>query len=186
MKAASRQRWIVAAALACAALVAWDNWPRTPAAHDTGRRATRPPKDLAEIVVAPVRAAASAPAAAEDQLDTALIAARTAAAPSRDDAFAARSWLRPPPPAPPPPPEGAAPPPPPPRAPPLPYKLLGRLDETPDKTVWYLGDGERLVLASPGETLDGAWRFDGAEAGQLRFTYLPLDQPQRLPIGAPP
>lgn len=105
------------------------------------------------------------------------------------DAFAKKSWAgappappRPPPPPPEPPP--AAPPPP--QAPPLPFKYIGQLQESAERTVWYLLQGERLVVAATGEVVDAVYRIEGAQAGQLRLRYLPLDQGQTLTIGAAP
>lgn len=149
-----------------------------------------------------VAAQASAPAAAVrpigargaalsalSALDTGLVARRTAADGKPPDAFAAHSWYVAPPPAPPAPVAWQPPPdPPPPQAPPLPFKYLGRLEESPERTVWYLLQGERLIVKASGEAIDDSYRIDGAEAGRLRFTYLPLGQQQALtlPIGAPP
>ena len=72
------------------------------------------------------------------------------------------------------------------KAPPLPFKYLGRLQESADRTVWYLLQGERFIVAATGELIDAVYRIEGAEAGQLRFRYLPLDQRQTLTIGAAP
>jgi hypothetical protein len=131
--------------------------------------------------------------AALSALDTGLVARRTTAGGQpggkAPDAFAAHSWTVVPPPAPPAPVVWQPPPePPPPQAPPLPFKYLGRLEESPERTVWYLLQGERLIVKASGEPIDSSYRIDGAEAGQLRFTYLPLGQQQTLtlPIGAPP
>ena len=92
-----------------------------------------------------------------------------------------------PPPAPPAPVVWQPPPePPPPQAPPLPFKYLGRLQESAERTVWYLLQGERLIVVASGESVDNTYRIDGAEAGQLRLTYLPLGQQQSLTIGVSP
>ena len=159
--------------------------------------APRPVPARATAARSAARAGAPTPAdppitgrdAALSALDTGLVARRTAAGGKAPDAFAAHSWHVAPPPAPPapvvwqPPPQPA-----PPQAPPLPFKYLGRMEESPERTVWYLLQGERLIVKASGEAIDGSYRIDGAEAGQLRFTYLPLGQQQSLtlPIGAPP
>ena len=119
-------------------------------------------------------------------LDTNLVKQRVPPDAKARDAFAKKSWFvaPPPPPPPPPPPSPAAPPPP--QAPPLPFKYLGRLQESADRTVWYLLQGERFIVAATGELIDAVYRIEGAEAGQLRFRYLPLDQRQTLAIGAAP
>lgn len=136
--------------------------------------------------VAARAASARDPKAALAALDTGLIAERNAAPQAAADAFAVRDWTPPPPPAPPQ--QAAAPaePPPPPQAPPLPFKYLGRLEESPERTVWYLGQGERLLVVSTGDVIDKTYRVEGFEAGQLRFTYLPLKTPQSLLVGGAP
>lgn len=150
----------------------------------TRRRAASPAAARAGATAA---AASDTPRSALAALDTSLVAQRTAGAGRPPDAFAAHSWFVAPPPAPPapvvfqPPPE-----PPPPQAPPLPFKYLGRLQESAERTVWYLLQGERLVVAASGESVDNTYRIDGAEAGQLRLTYLPLGQQQSLTIGVSP
>lgn len=137
----------------------------------------------------PAATATDAPQAREAALaalDTALIQARQPAAPVVRDAFARHSWALPAPPPPPAPAPPPAAPPLPPQAPALPFKYLGTLEEAPSPTVWYLAAGERLVVASSGETIDGLWRVDGLRDSRLLFTYLPLDQRLSLAIGGPP
>jgi hypothetical protein len=66
---------------------------------------------------------------------------------------------------------------------------MGRLEEAAGTTRWYLLAGERLIVASAGDEIDGRYRLDGISADRplvLRFTYLPLAQAQTLAIGAPP
>ena len=41
-------------------------------------------------------------------------------------------------------------------------------------------------MAGTGDVIDSTYRTEGAEGGQLRFTYLPLNQRQTLSIGVPP
>jgi hypothetical protein len=138
---------------------------------------------------APPGAAQPSNAAAEHaRLDPSVVNQRSATAKAKN-AFAARSWL---PPAPPPRPVPPAPPPPPPatpeppRAPPLPFKFAGRLEQPGAPTSWYLLLGERLVVVAVGDVIDGQYRVDAGSAGQLAFTYLPLQQQQLLSIGAAP
>lgn len=161
-------------------------------------KAARPRPLIAAALGLPLLAAGAllAPAAAVAQardakpapapLDTGVIATRSAASAPAGDAFAVRNWAPPPKPAPPPPPPEPAPPPPPPQAPALPFKYLGRLEESPERTTVYLAIGERLLVVSPGDIIDRVYRIDGYEAGQLRFTYLPLQIRQSMPIGAMP
>lgn len=119
-------------------------------------------------------------------LDTALVAQRVVPAAAAENAFATKSWFVTPP-APPPMPEPPPPPPPPPpQAPPLPFKYMGSMHESAQRTVWYLQQGERLIVAGSGDVIDSTYRTEGVEGGQLRFTYLPLNQRQTLSIGVPP
>ncbi len=119
-------------------------------------------------------------------LDTRLVQQRVGSVAGGLNAFAAKSWFVAPPPPPPPPPPAPAPEPPPPQAPPLPFKYMGMLQESPERTVWYLLQGERLVVAATGEQIDATYRIDGADGGQLRLTFLPLNQRQSLSIGVSP
>jgi len=145
---------------------------------------------------APVAANASAASAAASSgggsagaaLDTELVSQRVPAGNRPANAFAPKSWLvaAPPPPPPPPLPVVLPPPAPPPQAPPLPFKYVGVLHVSPDHTLWYLLSGERLIIAATGEVIDNTHRIDGADAGQLRFTYMPLAQRQSLAIGGTP
>jgi hypothetical protein len=63
---------------------------------------------------------------------------------------------------------------------------MGMLVESPERTVWYLLAGDRLIVASVGDVIDAVYRIDGADHGQIQFTYLPLDQRQQLAIGVLP
>ena len=101
------------------------------------------------------------------------------------DMFKSKSWYIPPPPPPkpkyvaPPPP----PPPPPPSAPPLPYKYTGSFQEPGQKMVVYLSRGDRLYSVSAGDTIEGTYKIEGINAGQLVMLYLPLNIRQNLRIG---
>lgn len=103
--------------------------------------------------------------------------ARVAAAGARN-LFDARNFDPPPPP---PPPVSAKPPPP--QAPPLPFKYQGKLVEAGVATV-FLVQGDRVVLARPGDTLGGLYRVETIQSGSVVFTYLPLDQRQTLATGS--
>lgn len=108
------------------------------------------------------------------------------------DAFASRSWyVAPPPPPPLPLPViEVAPPPvvvPPPKAPPLPFKHVGRMLEAGRATpVHYLMEGDRMLIVTDGDLIGGKYRFVGQIGNQLQFIYLPLDVRQNLPIAGAP
>jgi hypothetical protein len=105
------------------------------------------------------------------------------AGPARD-LFTSKSWYIAPPP--PPPVEIApAPPPPPPSAPPLPFSYMGRLlEDASQHPVYFLVKGDKLYTVAEGELIDGTYRLDGIDSGQLALTYLPLNIRQFLPLGS--
>jgi len=98
------------------------------------------------------------------------------------DMFQSKSWYVPPPP---PKPVKAAPPPPPPppTAPPLPFSYTGSYQAVGGNLVIYLARGDKLYAVSPGDTLDGTYKIEGVNAGELSIMYLPLNISQNLRIG---
>lgn len=107
----------------------------------------------------------------------------------RSNVFVPRSWAPPPPPPPKPvpPPEihGPPPPPPPTPPPPLPFAYLGQLDIAGEQTVFYLTQGERVHAVKVGDVIDGTYRIEANEGGQLQLTYLPLKARQALALRRP-
>lgn len=99
------------------------------------------------------------------------------------DIFAAKSW------APPPPKVVIAPPPPPPApvapsAPPMPYKFIGKMDDTSSLKA-FLNRGDRVYVVSVGEVLDNTYRVESIKSGQMILIYMPLNVSQTLSIGSP-
>lgn len=93
--------------------------------------------------------------------------------------FPVQTWQPPPPPTPPPrKPE-------PPKAPPLPFKYLGQLQEDRG-IVLFLEHGKLTLVARAGETVAGNWRIEKIMPQQATFTYLPLDQSQQLTLRTRP
>ena len=95
--------------------------------------------------------------------------------------FAPKSWVvvvPPPPPPPPPPPE-------PPRAPPLPFRFAGTLDDGAGRVSFFLLRGNAMLTVVVGDTIDNTYKLDSADGGVLSFTFLPLRERQQLPYGAP-
>ncbi len=110
------------------------------------------------------------------------------------NAFSVRDWLPPPPPAPrvvaapaqavvaP---VEAAPPPPPPLV--LPYRFIGMLDDPQSSAQRvFLAIGEKLIVASTGEVLDGGFRLDAIRATELVFTHVQQGRTVRLPLAGAP
>jgi hypothetical protein len=94
---------------------------------------------------------------------------------SANDPFTVSSWLPPPaPPAPPPPAVRPAPP----TAPPLPFGFVGQLDADAAKSQVFLSSGDRLLIVSPGDVIDGQYRLESIAATGVTFTYLPLNVKQ--------
>lgn len=69
-----------------------------------------------------------------------------------------------------------------PAAPPLPFKYLGRMDEGEASVLLLSFQGED-VMARAGDTLGGRYRVEEIAEASIRFTYLPLNEPQTLNIG---
>lgn len=95
------------------------------------------------------------------------------------DIFAVRTWEPPQPvvdikPAPPPPPQ----------APPLPFKFLGKIADPDKGTLYLLTRRDELLSVGVGDTIDGIYRIDKYDAGQLYFLYQPLNIRQSLAVGS--
>ncbi len=127
-------------------------------------------------------AAAPVPAGPAPAVD--LTRARRALQPLAADAFAPQSWA--------PPPRkltaaeqaaAAPPPPPPPQAPPLPYRYVGMMGDD-GRTTLFLSNGERDLMARPGDVLDGVWRLELVNEQRALFVYVPLQQSRTLTLGA--
>ena len=131
----------------------------------------------APAAAAPAEAAGEPPRIPLDRLKR-----ERPAEPTRD-LFVSKSWYVAPPP--PPPVEYVAPPPPAPTAPPLPFSYMGRLLEEPSqRPVYFLVKGDKLYIVAEGELIDGTYRLEGIDSGQLALTYLPLNIRQFIPMGS--
>lgn len=99
---------------------------------------------------------------------------------AQNDPFSVLSWLPPPPP--PPAPVAEAVQAPAPVAPPLPFTFVGISNASEAKPQVFLADGEQLLIVSPGDVIDGRYRFESIAATAAVFTYLPLDEKQVMTI----
>lgn len=97
------------------------------------------------------------------------------------DSFGAKSWVIVPP----------APPPAPvvveaPRAPPLPFRYMGQVDDGRGNRTFFLLRGTATLSVAVGDGIDNTYRLESADNGILHFTYLPLKVRQSLQIGVGP
>ena len=151
-------------------------------------RPAAPPEAALSGPAAPLAALRNAPASDADadadaeEVDGPVTIA--AAPQGLSSLFTARTWVLPAPPPPPAPPPSLEPPPPP-SAPPLPFRLLGRLDDATTVKA-FLQKGELVYTVGVGEVIDGTWRVDSIQAGQVGLWYLPLSIPQTLTAGGEP
>jgi len=95
--------------------------------------------------------------------------------------FRSSNWAPPPPP--PPAPVVVAPaPPPPPKAPPVPYRFVGKLEAKNAAPRAFLAKGEALLIVSAGDLLDNLYKVESLGQTEVVLTYLPLNQRQSIPI----
>lgn len=99
------------------------------------------------------------------------------------DLFAVQSWFV----APPPPPAVAAMAPPPrakPKAPPLPFKFIGKMDDRRHLQVFLLR-GEEVLVVSEGDLIGKTYKVQRIDAERMTLVYLPLGAAQTLAMGSP-
>ena len=65
-------------------------------------------------------------------------------------------------------------------APPAPFTYVGKLDDSPTGTQFFLMENGRLFSVLKGEKIGRQWRLDNDDAGSLYLTFLPLNLPQTL------
>ena len=65
-------------------------------------------------------------------------------------------------------------------APPAPFTYIGKLDDSPTGTQFFLMENGRLFSVLKGEKIDRQWRLDNEDASSLYLTFLPLNLPQTL------
>lgn len=101
---------------------------------------------------------------------------RSALAVKNKNLFKPHSWEV----IPPPPKVAPPPPPPPPSAPPVPFQYMGRLENGPDGNLIYLSQNDKSYSVKVGSNVNGFWRIDKEDTGNIYFTYLPLNLPKVL------
>ena len=65
-------------------------------------------------------------------------------------------------------------------APPAPFTYVGKLDDSPTGTQFFLMENGRLFSVLKGEKIDAQWRLDNEDANSLHLTFLPLNLSQTL------
>ena len=65
-------------------------------------------------------------------------------------------------------------------APPAPFTYVGKLDDSPTGTQFFLMENGRLFSVLKGEKIDRQWRLDNEDANSLYLTFLPLNLSQTL------
>lgn len=138
---------------------------------------TRETKGASPASVAPPSPPAAAKPTAEKR-ETLALPERSGFERKEGSLFESRSWQPPPPP---PPPAAKAAPPPRPVAPPVPYRLIGRLIQD-GNVVLYLGKGDSVLSATLGETVEGTYKVASITDTEIGLIYLPLNQAQMLPV----
>lgn len=71
-------------------------------------------------------------------------------------------------------------PPPKPVAPEAPFSYLGKLEDSPQGTTFFLSENNKVYSVVAGQDIDDVWRLDTEDATTLNLTYLPLGQTQTL------
>ncbi|MEX8498743.1 hypothetical protein [Leptothrix ochracea] len=175
---ASKRRWLLGTA--ALVVVAWSGWIQFVQQPDevvvpVARR------DRAATSTSSAPSSSRAASSADDVCTTAQVPLRRVLieVPARSPFGALPPPVPPPsklavvvaPPPPPPAPVVALPPPPPPR-PVLPYRFLGMLaDRDGSQPQVFLLMGEKILLARPGEMLEGGFKLEGVGARELRFVW---------------
>ena len=71
-------------------------------------------------------------------------------------------------------------PPPKPVAPEAPFSYLGKLEDSPQGTTFFLSENNKVYSVVAGQNIDDLWRLDTEDSTTLSLTYLPLKQPRTL------
>lgn len=180
-KITPRQRWILWSLLLCLTLTA-AAWLEDEPGADEGaprkRQAQRllaDPKNATKLAEAPANewvTRLELPPGPPEKSDTEEPKPVTEQA-TQPNLFAARSWYVPPPP---PPPEK-------PKAPPLPFKIIGRVIDPQDPVVFVSHQNRHLVLRA-GDQIDSQYQVESIDRTRIVFLYLPLKEQQVLSLGA--
>ena len=75
---------------------------------------------------------------------------------------------------------------PPPSAPPVPFRYLGRLQNGDKPWQVFLLKDNTILTVHAGDVLDGVYRVQGIENGQLKMIYMPLQVEQFIAMGSRP
>lgn len=131
------------------------------------------PEQPTERAEQPVMAGSSSRVAAESRFSA--LPAREPIGRPRGTLFEAREAPRPAAPV------ASAEPSPPPTAPPVPYRVAGRVVQDGGVQV-LLARGDALITVREGDTLESEYRVDSIRPDKVTLVYLPLDVRQDLPV----
>lgn len=67
----------------------------------------------------------------------------------------------------------APPPPPKPVAPSAPFAYMGKLENAPGGTQYFLSSNNRVYTVQKGQNIDASWRLEGEDENAVRLTHLP-------------
>jgi Tfp pilus assembly protein PilP len=70
-----------------------------------------------------------------------------------------------------------------PKAPPLPFKFIGKLDDSQQLQVFLLR-GEQVLVVREGDLIDKTYKVQRIDAERMTLVYLPLDIAQSLAVGS--
>jgi hypothetical protein len=65
-------------------------------------------------------------------------------------------------------------------APAPPFSYMGKLENSPKGTTFFLSGNNKVYAIAAGQNIDDAWRLDAETATSLSLTYLPLGQSRAL------
>lgn len=67
-----------------------------------------------------------------------------------------------------------------------PFVYIGKIENGPNGTEYYLSKGNKLLTIKLGENIDTNWRLVSEDANTLSVNYIQMNQIQRLPKNSKP
>jgi hypothetical protein len=69
-------------------------------------------------------------------------------------------------------------------APPIPFRVLGRYEDE-GQTTLFVQFNEQSLAIRVGDTIGGKYKVENISATNVGLIYIPLNQPQSMPLGGP-